>query len=217
MYIKNNEQTYICGLCDKRDFVTQISFMLNEKPELIGDLIELYSSEGYDGLQDSLIRTINRKHYDREIVEEKNGKFYLTLTNIPEPTEKEIETKKHQQFKRHKDRKLENLNLLTQSNIQKGIDYRIDDQTKHFKLEEQDQQNIIMICQYLMNNQDVAFYPYKADGEEMANYSRENLLGLHAAMVQHITENRNHFHETKQKIEKATSLEELDNINLHKE
>ena len=126
MYIKNNEQTYICGLCDKRDFVTQISFMLNEKPELNGDLIELYSSEGYEGLQDSLIRTINRKHYNREIIEEKNGKFYLTLTNIPEPTEKEVETQKHQQFKRHQDRRLENLNLLTQSNIKKGIDYKID-------------------------------------------------------------------------------------------
>ena len=73
MYIKNNEQTYTCGLCDKKDFVTQISFMLNEKPELDGDLIELYSSEGYEGLQDSLIRTINPKHNNREIIEENNG------------------------------------------------------------------------------------------------------------------------------------------------
>lgn len=217
MYIKNNERIYTCGLCDKKNFVTQISFMLNEKPEFDGDLIELYSSEGFDGLQDRLIKVINRKQYNKEIVEEKNGKFYLTLTNVPEPTEKEIETKKHQQFKRHQDRQLENLNSLTQSNIKNGIKYKIGKQSKHFTFDDQDQQNIIMICQYLMNNPDVTSYSYKAENEEIEEYNRDDLLGLHTAMVEHITENRNHYHKIKQKIKKATSLEELNNINLHKE
>ena len=205
MYIKNNDKKYICNFCGKKDFATEVSFVLNIKPELNGDIIDIYTSETIAGKPSSLLKTINRNDYLREELVEQNGVYVLTLSNNPAPTKKELEEKQVISLQNEKTKKLNNLTKNIQNKITNGIDF----QEKHFSFEEHDQQNLTAICQYLTAHPEVEGYLYHADGENFEEYTKEFLFELHQLMIEHITAYQTLYHQIKEQISNCNSVEEV--------
>lgn len=211
MYIKINEQMYNCSLSDKKNLATQVSFILDKKPELTNDIIEIYSSENIAGIKDKLLMTIDRKNYDREVITEfDSGRCSLLLSNIPEKDLIQEEKKKFFETKTHLIEKLTN---YTSNSITEGIEY----EGERFSFETHDQRNLTAICQFLSDNTDIESYLYHADGKEFREFSREDLFALRELMLQHITTYQQNYNIKKQLIMEASNLEELEIISIEKE
>lgn len=211
MYIKINEQTYNCSLSDKKNLATQVSFILDKKPELNDDIIKVYSSENVVGIEDKLLLTIDRKNYDREIITEfDSGKCSLLLSNIPE---KDLIQEEKKKFFETKTRLMKRLTNYTSKSITEGIEY----EGERFSFETHDQQNLLAICQFLSDNVDIAGYLYHANGKEFKEFPRDVLFSLRELMLQHITAYQQNYNVKKQLIINASSIEELETISIEKE
>lgn len=210
MYIKNNNKKYICSLSDKSDFVTQVTFILNIKPNFTEDLISLYSSENIKEKIDKELRTISRSNFQYELLEEKNNKFYYTLTNIAPKTEEEVAEEASQLLVQEKNKKINILKRRFNDLIVHGIEFN----NEHFSFEEHDQQNITSICSYLNIKPEITEYPYHANGKEFKTYPKDFFFQLQARMLEHITKYQSKYQDLKHQINNIQTLDELMKFNM---
>lgn len=199
MYIKNGNKKINCTDFSASSPAEEILFYLEELPELSNDKIYLYTDTGF------CMRTVVRSEYEHEIISEFGDSYILTLTNIT-PSEDVLYI---EDVRSHKIQELSN---NAEQSIIMGFDIHINDDIKHFSLESHDQQNINTICQYLTDNADVSTYLYHADNEDITEYSREDMYRIRDKMLSVITENIEHYHQLRQQVKSATTIEEIYDI-----
>lgn len=196
MYIKNGNKKINCT-----DFNANygILFYLEESPVLNNDKIYLYSDDGF------CMRTIIRSEYKHEKITEFGKEFILSLTN-----EEEIIPS----LDDYKSDKIKELSTQTEEAITNGFDLEVNGDIKHFSLEAHDQRNILNICQYLYEHQDVPEYMYHADGEEFQLYSRDIIFNIRDEMLHRIIVYNADYSIAKQKVNEAKTIDDVKNISL---
>lgn len=200
MYIKNGKNKINCT-----DFVSNNSssvlFYLSTEPKLTetNTTIELYDDS------DFMMTSINRNDYKNEKISKFGEEYILTLTNEDEIVISLDDVKAN---------KIKELSEQINNIITNGFDLDIDGEIKHFSLESHDQQNIIAICQYLTQHEDIEGYLYHADNEELTLYSRENMNLIRDKMIETIMNNISTYHTIKKKITDATSIDEINKISF---
>ena len=150
---------------------------------------------------------MKRSDYKNENVSEFGEQYLLILSNEDAIEEKE-------DINEVKTDKIAELSAETQRNIVKGFDLDVEGELKHFSLEAHDQQNIIAICQYLSEHDEIEGYLYHADGESFQTYSRDVMFEIRDAMLQTVTEYTEKYNNLREKVYEAKTIDEVKNINF---
>lgn len=200
MYIKNGKNKIKCT-----DFVSNnpnsVLFYLSTEPKLTktNTTIELYDDSNF------MMTSINRRDYKNEKISKFGEEYILTLTN-----EEEIIPS----LDDYKNDKIKELSTQTEEAITNGFDLEVNGTIKHFSLEAHDQRNILNICQYLYEHQDVPEYMYHADDEEFQLYSRDVIFNIRDEMIHRIIVYNADYSIAKQKIKEAKTIDDVKNISL---
>ena len=201
MYIKNGDKKFVCTDFSGSSSDESMLFYLSSEPQLSEDEIELCADN------DFCMKTVKRSDYKNENVSEFGEQYLLILSNEDTIEEKE-------DINDVKTNKIAELSAETQRNIVKGFDLNVEGELKHFSLEAHDQQNIIAICQYLSEHDEIEGYLYHADGESFQTYSRDVMFEIRDTMLQTITECTEKYNIAKQKVNEAETLDDIKNIVL---
>ena len=201
MYIKNGNYEYKCNDVNIDNKNNSVLFYLDESPILDTDEIYLYSDDGF------LMKTIIRSKYKYETISEFDIEFILSLSNENE----EVITVNIEEVKSQKIKEIYN---QTQENISEGFNLDINGEIKHFSLETHDQQNIITICQYLVQHEEINEYLYHADGEPLQFYSRQDMFTIRDKMLEIILNNVKKYQAIKNTINTLETIEEINQLSL---